>query len=555
MPIDSGPSRKRLPLSRLKFGNIDARYEVLTRDPQTRDHFRESFSEPSGLSVEEFMRGERFFVYGMKGAGKTALLRYIQIAAEEDRCLTKFISFAPEISEVERERIYKQAHIQTFEQKEVDPGRDAVNLWLIFILRQIVRVIEENRRVFTTHQDIRILCELIKRTYEGEDKGVLAWLSNALKRGKYKVKSKHFEGSISGKSEKERDYTVDAVIEQSCSLLRSLSWEGRARFYMFFDELNLSFASKLQHQRDAVLIRDLIIAIDRMNSLFIELEKPIFILAAARSEVLNAIRVPTHEINKILTDRGRELIWFSNTASGEWPIAKLFANKVRASEKLAGYPETRDVFSEYFYRDVFNMSAKSLVVELTWCNPRDLVMLFGKAASLAHDEPFFGEEVLERALDDYSRDAWREKTEELTVEYHPAEILSMKKILSNFRRYFKIDHFEREGKDRGERDKAVENLMGKRRSAKILEDLYRVGVIGQSTREPRDLGSSTKQFNEHWAYRGDHNFDPKAWMIVHRALWPELRLGRVRGALPESQKMASAPVVVRSFRRPSPPRR
>jgi hypothetical protein len=42
---------------------------------------------------------------------------------------------------------------------------------------------------------------------------------------------------------------------------------------------------------------------------------------------------------------------------------------------------------------------------------------------------------------------------------------------------------------------------------------------------------AVRQLREHWSYRGDSNFDPTAWMIVHRGLWPQLRLGRIKANL------------------------
>jgi hypothetical protein len=95
-----------LPLGKLKFGNIDARYEVITRDPLTLEHFRESFVSPSGITIEEFLRGKRFFIYGMKGAGKTAFLRYLRLLVEEDHCLTNFTSFSTQISQTKSGRGY-----------------------------------------------------------------------------------------------------------------------------------------------------------------------------------------------------------------------------------------------------------------------------------------------------------------------------------------------------------------------------------------------------------------------------------------------------------------
>lgn len=74
--------------------------------------------------------------------------------------------------------------------------------------------------------------------------------------------------------------------------------------------------------------------------------------------------------------------------------------------------------------------------------------------------------------------------------------------------------------------------------------MYRIGIVGQSTRKPiyvdspesnisagRDdqLSFGGRQFEEHWAHRGDSNFDPDAWMVLHRAIWPNLRKGRIFG--------------------------
>ncbi len=166
----------------------------------------------------------------------------------------------------------------------------------------------------------------------------------------------------------EKDFTVDQIVEQCFNLIAHLAWEGKNAIYLFFDELNLSFGSRIQHRRDAILIRDLIIAIDQVNNFLIEQGKPIYVLAAARSEVLNALNIPTLEINKILSDRGAELRWFGQTAGDDWPITRLLESKIHASEKLAHIKWSPDVFARYFQREIFGMSPKSLVVELTWCN-------------------------------------------------------------------------------------------------------------------------------------------------------------------------------------------
>ncbi len=233
----------------------------------------------------------------------------------------------------------------------------------------------------------------------------------------------------------------------------------------------------------------------------------------------------------MLTDRGRELRWFGRTAGAHWPIVELVKKKIHASEKLANLKPSNEVFAEYFQNGIYGMSPESLIVELTWCNPRDIVLLFGAAAQNSGHEPRFGETVLNGVLQQYSQAAWNEKVEELNVEYAAVEIHSVKKVLLDFRRYFKVDQFEKEAKRKAGLDSNIRNLVGKRDTAKVLEDLFRIGVLGQSTKEPRDVGTGLRQLREHWAYRGDNNFDPSAWMILHRALWPELRLGRIEAQI------------------------
>ncbi|WP_378949729.1 P-loop ATPase, Sll1717 family [Mesorhizobium sp. ANAO-SY3R2] len=522
-------STKLLPLRQLRFGNVDARYEVTSRNPKEVEHFRRSFVEPAGMNTEEFIEGHRFFVHGVKGAGKTSFLRFVQLKTSEQGSLTKFISFATEISDAERTKISSLSGIDVYEQGGVEiTNNSAVDVWIVFILRHLARLIEDNRQSFTTHKSITVFCELMRKVYDGEDsKGLLKWLSDALKTGQYKFKSKHLDATLKGKAgEEEKLFPTSYVIEQSFRLLKDLGWEEISSIYIFFDEINLSFASKATHKRDIILIRDLIIAIDRINAYFIEEHKPIYVLAAARSEVLNALNAPTHEINKILADRGRELRWFAKNAGTDWPIIKLVDSKILASEALEGMKREPSAIDRYFHREIFGFAVRDFIIETTWCNPRDLVLLFGEAvANATYQETIIGSSVISRSLENYSASAWREKAEELSVEYAPQEIQGIKKILLNMSRHFKILSFEQSWKSKSDTDNTLVAMKSKYKAGKILDDLYRVGILGQSSKEPTDNAHS---FTQHWAYRGDTTFDASAWFVVHKALWPELRLGKLK---------------------------
>jgi hypothetical protein len=159
----------------------------------------------------------------------------LRLKAEEDQCLTKFTSFSTAISDQAREKIFKDAGIRIYEQKEVEPEGSAVNMWIIFIFRQIADLIDDNKVTFTSNHQTRLFCEMLRRFHKEETKSMLTWLSNAIKTGKYKLKAKYIEANLTGKAaEGEQEYTIDLVVRQGFKLLSSLSWEGIRRIYIFF---------------------------------------------------------------------------------------------------------------------------------------------------------------------------------------------------------------------------------------------------------------------------------------------------------------------------------
>ena len=59
----------------LKLGKIDAKNELLDSSPEELSFFENSFLMPETVTIEDFTNNNVFFVTGMKGTGKTALLR------------------------------------------------------------------------------------------------------------------------------------------------------------------------------------------------------------------------------------------------------------------------------------------------------------------------------------------------------------------------------------------------------------------------------------------------------------------------------------------------
>ncbi|EHP90502.1 hypothetical protein MetexDRAFT_4631 [Methylorubrum extorquens DSM 13060] len=56
-------------------------------------------------------------------------------------------------------------------EQDSDPGSSAINAWLMFIFREISRMIAENRKTFASNRDLSYFVDLTNKFYEGEQKG------------------------------------------------------------------------------------------------------------------------------------------------------------------------------------------------------------------------------------------------------------------------------------------------------------------------------------------------------------------------------------------------
>jgi hypothetical protein len=57
----------------------------------------------------------------------------------------------------------------------------------------------------------------------------------------------------------------------------------------------------------------------------------------------------------------------------------------------------------------------------------------------------------------------------------------------------------------------------------MVRNLYWIGALGQAF-YMKVSKSKYRIYSERWVYRGDYDFDPDTSFVLHRALWPELKL-------------------------------
>ena len=123
------------------FGSIDAKHDIEGRTPEEVEYFENSFVLPPNIEIDDYLGGKKYYVSGLKGTGKTALLRYIQIKAEKIGYKTNFILFKSEFDNYERESFHNsiEAEIPSSpDDIESKSGYDYEQAWRIYFYQTIV---------------------------------------------------------------------------------------------------------------------------------------------------------------------------------------------------------------------------------------------------------------------------------------------------------------------------------------------------------------------------------------------------------------------------------
>ena len=99
-------------LKDINFGDVDAKNEILKQNRVGERHFFDSYSIPDRIEITEYLDGRKYFVLGLKGTGKTALLRYMHDKVVQEKCLSELILFKSHVTEEDRQKLSKGAGFQ-----------------------------------------------------------------------------------------------------------------------------------------------------------------------------------------------------------------------------------------------------------------------------------------------------------------------------------------------------------------------------------------------------------------------------------------------------------
>ena len=308
----------------------------------------------------------------------------------------------------------------------------------------------------------------------------------------------------------------NSIVRQADAFFENLiSTDGK--MFIFIDELELSFANKNKYERDARMIRDLILAVEHINTLCFRKGIGIKVICGIRSEVLSTIISVGKEINKPITSFGVPILWHHPGGDiQQHPILDILLRRIMSSEKQYSMSSTnpKEIWRRWFPDRVQKIDTPQYILHHTWYRPRDIIRLLTLAQTQFPYNTNFDHMVFDSIRKQYSTDSWIEMTEELGTTYRAEQLEGIKLLLYGYKPYFTLSEIRERAESQIEVYEQVKILFDSVKISTIVMHLYRIGI----------LGNITSTGKHRWVFRGDEEILLDQKIMVHRALWPCLSL-------------------------------
>lgn len=500
-------------LKDLNLGNLDAKNELLTNSEVEKENFIRSYVIPPSLNIDLFLEGKRYFITGLKGTGKTALLRYISIQQEKSNpnLHSYFILFKSEINDFERKSLATKSSSNNFflPQESIDtpPDENYISSWLYFLYEKIVHIQKhKEKNIFQRNGNWERFVKLV----EAPNKKSSSAFIPKLKHSKINIS---MDPSIQAELEWDNSGSVnfEAYIKALNKSFEALEADTDS-LSLFFDELELNFTAKKQRERDIKLIRDLILTIERFNSKAKRLGFNITIYSAIRTEVKNSIHSSGYEINKSLSDFGVGIIWHKPGITDEkQPILEVIIKRLQ--HQLKEYIPDEQIWKNWFPEKIQNEKTKKYILHNSWYRPRDVIRLLKLAQDENPESESFTHEIFDSIRQKYSEDSWIELREELTAKYQNKDISAIERIFEGFKKSFSLEEFYTHVTETKELYSYEGDINDdSQHLRKLLADLYDIGFLGNV------VWDNSKGHIFKFSYRGDLKINLRDNFYIHPSL-------------------------------------
>jgi len=298
---------------------------------------------------------------------------------------------------------------------------------------------------------------------------------------------------------------VDLAFVQFVENLRSLvsQFETPNRHIVIIDGLDDVLIEK-EVQYEAV--GALVLEAARLNHLFTSSGTGTKIVLLCRTELYE--RLPGSNKNKVRQDAALELDWYHDPRT---PSDSLLVELANRRAKLR-YPTLKDVFWEFFPREVEKRHPAEFLLEHTRHIPRDFVQVLNRIQQFSTGEPLNREQILS-GLRSYSMNYFLPEIRDELDGYLSREEIDM--LLKAFgfmrKRDFLFSELSAACKELG--------VVGDSTIRRALDLLFECSGIGNVHNRPTGSAYFTFKYRNRNAV-----FSPMDRIILHRGLWKALNL-------------------------------
>jgi hypothetical protein len=511
----------QMTLHDLFIGSVDAKNELISETAEEKEKFKVSFLIPENIILDDFTKGKKFYATGLKGTGKTALLRYISLKIEEAGGQTEFVLFKSDFKEEDKKEIAKTGRgIVTDIEADATDEDDYTNVWLWFFHKQVLEKIEsKNIRIFAENEDFINYKTCLTSFEELPEQGTVKRLFPKLKKGNFELKVGGTNNY--GKANVEFDFAdaekkqvkFSSLVTKTHELFKKLKYSNFPgdNLTIFVDELELAYGKSKQFKRDSKLIRDLICATYEINTIAIKNRINLKIISAIRSEVLSSAASTGKEINKLVIDFGAIVNWHQSGGEAKnHPLFKIIYKRILTSEIKHGIKEGHDfdsIWNKYFPTHVQGKETFDFILHSTWFRPRDVIRLLSLGQKLYPNETKFSHQVFDAIKKEYSSQCWTEHAEELMSKFSAVQIDGIRLLLMGIKSPFTFNDINGEAEKKKDLYNEVNELLKSHKIASVLNILFQIGIIGNGHPKVR------------FAFRGDQDLLIDKPIKIHDALY------------------------------------
>ncbi|WP_152664680.1 P-loop ATPase, Sll1717 family [Devosia geojensis] len=403
VPLNTSMSVIQFPrLSDIRIGQPDANVEYINSiRSRERPIYIDSFFTLPQFPLEDFISGQNFLIYGQKGTGKTAALRYIQDVLGKTHS-TEFIIFKRAfLEESDLLDITKiPLAVDEEELKGIRHYHHAIKRILIMI---ILKKVFNSFALDGGDQSDSFYAE--NRTFV--DRVRSAALGDLIQLGFDSIKTIIDSAQVDiGK------LTGETVLANSAKALKRnnddlLSYLVRrlrrkeAKIAIFVDEIHFAYRSEESLQQDAMLVRDCLLAIHALSDRFVEEGVDVRIYAAVRAEYLEHPIISSADINHTVESIGYQLSWSNFPVNLEHPLLHLIYQRFKLS-----------IGEAFRFGDFLSVYMRGVDIDefmnRTWSKPRDFIRFFKCAKDLYPNLSALNRSQLNTVWRRYAQEAWNE---------------------------------------------------------------------------------------------------------------------------------------------------